>query len=566
VVFPVAFLTLLPAWAAVAGAPVERPPPVRLTMSAAAERIALPKLHGPVELTVDALFRIIRLRPTKDSPAALASKLAAATGSLCPKVIVRDGAAELLCRNRRVEALLEKKGNLTFLDINEVRGLPWRPGLDHAPSYFFDPWKVGMGPGCPGRSEAAIGECQLKQGHQLDAARAFRNAISTNYRQPATLRLGDLALVTGDPMTAAGWYRRVGGFGVFGRMATQRLCELDGTCLSSTEDVLHVFDTRDLPEPLRAETLMRAARAEAYMGRISSAIHIIGEQVQAKGAASICREDGDLLCRRILLHAMRSAVGPEALQDAGYAAEMAARKEMDIHEALKASDEPYSFESLMQIYFALPGWDRGPLAVELAQAAAAVAQRMGAPGFAGNLLASSAREIPDARLSQHLLMAANAFIKAEDFVRARVVAEYVQTRLGLKGRAGDGWRGVMKTLAARADEDELSSELRAQIEKEVEATLAGLNDAQAAMTKARALISGVKDAQKGKSEGKGEAKGDRTRGGKPDGAHPEDKAEAKADGAKAEAKSEAPRPAPGEPLGKETAAKDRPKATAEGGG
>ncbi|HEX2657574.1 MAG TPA: hypothetical protein VHU40_04855, partial [Polyangia bacterium] len=418
----VAFLTLLPAWAAVAGAPVERPPPVRLTMSQTAERIALPKLRGPVELTVDALFRTIQLRPTKDSVTGLAARLAAATGSLCPKVIVRDGAAVMLCRNHRVEALLEKKGTATFLDINEVRGLPWRPGPDHAPSYFFDPWKVGMGASCPGHNQAAIGECQLKQGHQLEAARAFRNAISTNYRQPATLRLGDLALITGDPMTAAGWYRRVGGFGVFGRMATQRLCELDGSCLATTEDVLHVFDSGELPEPLRAETLMRAARAEAYMGRVPSAIRIIGAQVQAHGAGSLCREEAELLCRRILLQAMRAAVGPQALQDPDYAAEAAARKEMDVHDALKAPDDRYDFDNLMLIYFSLPSWDRGPLAVELAQAAAAVAQRMGAPGFAGNLLASSAREIPDARLSHHLLMAANAFIRAEDFVRARVVA------------------------------------------------------------------------------------------------------------------------------------------------
>jgi hypothetical protein len=141
------------------------------------------------------------------------------------------------------------------------------------------------------------------------------------------------------------------------------------------------------------------------------------------------------------------------------------------------------------------------MAIDLAQAAAAVALRMGAPGFAGNLLASSAREIPDSRLSQHLLMAADAFLRAQDVVRARVVAEYVQTRLGLKGRGGDGWKTVMKTIAARSDEDEPSAELREQIEKEIETSLAGLADAKAAREKARALMTSVKDAKKQGKDG-----------------------------------------------------------------
>jgi hypothetical protein len=224
---------------------------------------------------------------------------------------------------------------------------------------------------------------------------------------------------------------------------------------------------------------------------------------------------------------------------------------MDVHDALKAPDDRYDFDNLMQIYFSLPSWDRGPLAVELAQSAAAVAQHMGAPGFAGNLLASSAREIPDARLSHHLLMAANAFIRAEDFVRARVVAEYVQTRLGMKGRTGEGWRGVMKTLASRADEDEVSADLREQIEKEVAATLAGLDEAKAAMAKARALVSGVKDAKKGSKAGKDDKDDKADKGEKADAIRADPKAQANA-------KPEAEKPAPAD--------QDRPKTKAEGGG
>ena len=38
----------------------------------------------------------------------------------------------------------------------------------------------------------------------------FRSAVDAGDGQIAALRLGDLALGTGDPATAIGWYRRAG--------------------------------------------------------------------------------------------------------------------------------------------------------------------------------------------------------------------------------------------------------------------------------------------------------------------------------------------------------------------
>lgn len=523
VVFAIALL-LLPSARGLAADPVKpAPPPVRLTMSATTERLPLPALRGPVEVTVDALARTIRLRPSKDRPAAWATKLEPHLGALCPRIAVRDGAVELTCRSRRIEAQLGSEGKSKFLDINELRGLPWRQGPDAAPNYFFDPWRVGLGQGCLVKGGAARGECELKDGHILAAAGFFRAALNGQHRQMASLRLGDLALRTGDPLTAAGWYRRVGSFGVFGRIAAERLCELNGDCLGSSEEVRRTFDPSGLPEPLRAESLMRAARAEAYLGRISSAVRIMADQIEAHGVASLCREEAELLCRRLLLQGMQQAAhAPAAGRHLGLSLSSpppspspsrppqpgASIAEAAQGEAAKAADETAATEdertfrdNLMKTYLGLPSWDKGPLAVELAEAGAAVAIRMGAPGFAGNLLSSSAREVPDAGLPEHLLAAVEAFLRAEDLVRARVVAEYMTTRLGPKGRVSDRWKAALKTLAARTEEDETSSVVRAQIEKEIAATLAGLKDAQAAADKARALLGGLKDA----SENKGQA-------------------------------------------------------------
>src|SRR6185436_9299130 len=90
----------------------------------------------------------------------------------------------------------------------------------------------------------------------------------------------------------------------------------------------------------------------------------------------------------------------------------------------------------------------------------------------------------------------------------------------------------MKVLTARADEDDdLPSELREQLEKEVEATLAGLNEAKAAMSKARAVISSVNEAAATKD-------GAKKNGAKPDAKDGDNdsatKSDVKADGAKAE--------------------------------
>jgi hypothetical protein len=526
VVWTVAFMALIPGLALAGSTGSARParpaptadappPGLRLTISATTERIPLARTREPIQLSLDALGRKIRLKTSKkDNPKALAARIATHVGMLCPRVEVKDGVVELGCRSRRIEAQLTHQGKEWYLDINELRGLPWRAGEDAPPSYHYDPWRIGLGQSCPGKNAITQGECELKAGQVLEAAGHFRKALDTTGRQMACVRLGDLAVGIGDPITAMGWYRRAGSFGVFGRIAEGRMCELDGKCLTDTATVLRTFDVSGLPEPLKAETLMRAARAEAYQGRLPSAVHIIARQIKNKGTGSICREGGELLCRRILLEAMRTAGetlpkpgGPRAPDARTAIAGVSAGSHGGAGHGpaqgagvgggakLDPGEREY-LEEVMEAYLTMPSWETGPLAVELVQAAAPLAAALGATAFAGNMLSTLAPEVPDAHLSEHLLLAAETFLNGQNWARARIVAEYAQTRLGPKQMKNPRWAAVLLQLNGRADEDELSPAMRAAIESELALTLTDLKNARVVLDRARSILGGTRDAAK----------------------------------------------------------------------
>src|SRR5581483_1959619 len=228
------------------------PAAVGVTTSLKKERIELPRPAAAIRLTAEPLAARFQLRAARGA-ASLVARVASHAGAICPKVVVIDGGVELRCRTRRFAAALSSEGGKTFLDIQELRGLPWREGPAGPPSFLYEPVKSGIGGPCPGDTGAARGECALKEGHQLEAAIQLRGAIESSQKQHAMVRLGDLALATGDPTTAMGWYRRVGVIGVYGRLARARMCELEGGCLGSTAAVKRVFETAGLPEPMRAD-------------------------------------------------------------------------------------------------------------------------------------------------------------------------------------------------------------------------------------------------------------------------------------------------------------------------
>jgi hypothetical protein len=546
---------------ALAAADDKGPLGVNVTTAVASERIALEPLRGPIDIVADPYAGRIELRPTKPQPQLLA-QIAHRAGAICPTVKAIGSAIELTCRTHRFEAVLTTEGKKQFLDIQELRGLPWREGLAGPPFYHYEPVRAGLGGPCPGTNATSRGECALRAGKQFEAATQFRSTLETGDFQIAALRLGDLALGTGDPATAIGWYRRAGTAGTFGRLARARICELDGACLSSGESQRRVFDPHGMVDPMRAEMTVRAVRAEALQGRLGSATRMMWQGIRAGSLAWVCREGGEVICRRVLLEYMReaatapvakkepevekesaaaaqpgagvagalagalasadeiagalaSAAGiaagtPPATPDAGAAAPTAhagneatkahhdggaaptataakgpaapvkapAAKEPAVH------DEPTEPEMAIEVYLALPAWDRGPLAPELSEAAADLANHIGAPVFGGHILSSVVADVTPANLSGHLVKAAELYLEGDDIARTRLVIEYARTRLG-NGMTGR-WIALEKKLAARvASEEEAAARPPLKIDVDAEAIARELAAARAASARAR---------------------------------------------------------------------------------
>ena len=537
-------LTLL---IALAASDDKGPVGVHLTTSTVAERIPLLPLRGPIELVADPFGARIELRTVKPQPA-LAAQIAKHAGSICPRVTTIAGGIELRCRTRRFEAILSTEGSKRFLDIQELRGLPWRAGPGGPPSYHYEPFRTGLGPVCPGGNAVSRGECALLAGQQLEAATEFRSAIDSTDSQMAALRLGDMSLATGDPATAIGWYRRAGTAGVFGRMARTRVCEIEGSCLGSTDVVRRIFDPRGLPDPLRAEMGMRGVRAEAFAGRFDSSNRMLWQMIRGGSLAWVCREGGESLCRRVLLEGLRDAVSRpaprtrEAIADGeietaatlkpttatptapgkaaepvapptsagkaekaalamGRAADKVAGRSVPQAKAVVAEeratrveDEPSEAEMAIEVYLSLPGWDHGLLAAELSSAAADLAKHVGAPVFGGNILSAVAPGIDAAALPAHLFKAAELYLDGDDVARTRLVIEYARTRIGK--RMSPRWVALEKRLAARIAADEDGAEGLPSIAATIDAEEVMREIASARAASARARLARADQPQK----------------------------------------------------------------------
>jgi hypothetical protein len=176
-------------------------------------------------------------------------------------------------------------------------------------------------------------------------------------------------------------------------------------------------------------------------------------------------------------------------------------------------------EELLEVYLAIPSWDQGPMAVELVQAAAAVAARLGAPAFGGNLLAALAPQVPPSQLTDHLLLAAETFVVAQSWARARIIVEYAQSRARSRARGSDlrvapgsdgkaaapsiaserglrgpRWKAVYRALSMRSEQDEISPAVRAAMEATFAATLIDLKKSRATLAQAESLLRADRDA------------------------------------------------------------------------
>ena len=394
-------------------------PALRLATAATSERVDIAPIAGDVALEVVPLDALIRLR-MRGNTNVVAARITAAAGQICPSIHAGKDFVELRCRTPQLDATLNREGDHLYLDLHELRGLPWRLGIDGPPLTFFEPSRMGIGGPCPGDRATARAECALHEGRFLDAARFFREALTSADQLLAQMRLGDLALIAGDPQTAVGWYNLGSRVGIFGRMSSARLCEFDPECITLMPTLDP--DPYSLPPLLRDDLVVRGARAQAFAGNHYRAVEMLRRRLEAPDDISFCSDLVAPLCRRLILSALRK---------------------VDLVQGRK----------VLEVYLMLPNRAVGPVAVELAGAAAEMAAKLGAPVFGANLLSAVTGEVPAAQLEAHLLRAAELYLMGQDPVRARVIVEFAESKALERQMRVPRWTRVRtlvrKTVAAK---------------------------------------------------------------------------------------------------------------------
>lgn len=380
-------------------------PPLALTVSA--ERIALPAAAGPVRLEARPLERRVSLRVPAAATAALARRLRGAS-RLCPAVDAAPGEVVLRCTARWVRAAVVEGVPGPSLELFELSVPPWRPDEEGPPLVPFDGAALGLGP-CPGEGPAARGECALAAGDLAAARAAFEEALAAGASAHAQLRLGDLDLRDDRPAAAVERWRRARAEAPWGRLAAARLCELEPGCLAAGGRAA-VFDALAVERPLRADLVLRRIRLRALAGDLGGAARAVADDSRPAGACAAAAA----WCRHVLLVALRQP-------GADGAAALAA-------------------------YLDVPGRGDGPLALELARAAADRALQAGAPRFAAALLAGQTGRVPGDELSDHLRRVVELYAGAGDAVRGREVARFARTRLPAAALARPAWRAALAAL------------------------------------------------------------------------------------------------------------------------
>jgi hypothetical protein len=406
--------------------------------------VPLPAVAGQLSLRVHALESLVVLEtPTRSAPD-LVRAIRKAPRRVC--AALEEGAFEirLRCRSNRIVARLVPRDRGYLLEVGEARGLPWS-GLDGPVLLAFDPASLELGEGCPGSTPAGRAECLLARGDRAAARAALERITDGPMLGLAALRLGDLALERGEHLAAARAWGRVQGQ-PWQRLAAARLCEASWSCLSGAR-VEQLYSAEGLPQPLALDLLLHRARSLAFLGRGAEAARSL---LAGDSGPSPCAS-APALCRRLALNALRS-------------------------------QETDAMDGLL-LWLETPERDRGPAAYETERAAAAAADRMGAPLFAASVLAAAAGHVPAHELGEHLLRTCELYLRAGDAVRAGVVLEFARARLGKKGLSAPRWRAVERATASRAVPPSGRARATASAQDEAGLLAAAERSAQAARTK-----------------------------------------------------------------------------------
>jgi hypothetical protein len=121
----------------------DQPQGVAVTTATVAERIPLPRTRAPLKVTVEAMAARILVMTAPQDRAVVLARLHQHAAWICPKVIERPGGIELRCRTRLLDAAMTTEGADRYLDIRELRGLPWRAGADGPPFFHLEPRRPG---------------------------------------------------------------------------------------------------------------------------------------------------------------------------------------------------------------------------------------------------------------------------------------------------------------------------------------------------------------------------------------------------------------------------------------
>ena len=343
--------------------------------------------------------------------ASLAADLRSPTRTICTDVSVEDGVVVLRCASRFIAASLVPFQGGQSIELRVLRVAPWA-GRDGLPLVPFDPFRLGLGEGCPGDSPAGRGECAIAAGNFSQAREHFQAAAGGPGAALATLRLGDLAALEDDLAGAVRMWQQVPSGSPLRRLASARLCEVEPSCLASTRTSI-LYSLAQIDPTLHADQILRRARVDAFVGRsLEAAEALSGEH----GPGGACTAE-PTLCGDILLDALRqpAARGTQALA----------------------------------IYLATPSRDRGPVAVELARAASERCASSGAPVFAANLLSAVTGSVGAVQLPDHLAKTAELYLQGGDTARASVVVEFARSRLGPAQLASARWVRIIQDTSRR---------------------------------------------------------------------------------------------------------------------
>jgi len=365
-----------------AAPPLKEAPSASLLLSEWVERIRLPAQH----LSVRADLWRSELELTSElPPQTLLRAFPKGAARSCPKRVIKVHVLVLRCDSSRVQATVRG----SQLELTLARGLPWKNLGAPALSWHYPPERFGLGSACPaGSTDEGRLECRIAVGATNEQV---TQALQGMTGPMASLREGDLALSRNDVTSALAAYERVGRTGLIARLARVRLCEISGGCVGGSEEN-STFDTNVLPEPARTELELRHVRTLTLWGQRSRAAALLNARM-----ADRTRDDACRLWPEVCDGVITSALNEADLELQALGLEMFLRR------------------------------PQSNAALRLTRQASDAAARLGAPGFAANLLASASDSAPRDELEAHLRRVIELYELARDPVRAAVVREYART-------------------------------------------------------------------------------------------------------------------------------------------